>query len=77
MATVSQIFTGEMRPPATEEEFAELCALAEANSVPDSEIDTSDMPEMTDEELARMVPWQVAKARRRERQKARETTAVG
>ena len=40
-------------PPMTEEHKAELRALALR---PDSEIDTSDIPELTDEQLARMRP---------------------
>ena len=40
-------------PPASEEELAQLRALADR---PDSEIDLSDMPELTDEELAQFVP---------------------
>jgi hypothetical protein len=41
----------------TDEQIARLQALAE---MPDSEIDCSDAPEMTDEELARMLPWDEA-----------------
>jgi len=58
-------------PPLTEERKAELLALAER---PDEEIDYSDIPELTDEELERMRPFQEVLSEWRARQK--HTTMV-
>jgi hypothetical protein len=76
MTIVRHIHIGEARPPLTDEEFAELCTLAEANSIPDCEIDFSDMPEMSEERLAGMIPGEEAMRRWRERQKTKKAVAV-
>jgi len=57
-------------PPITEERKAQLRALA---ARPDSEIDTSDIPELTDEQLARMRPGHEVMAEWRERKKQAAT----
>ena len=50
-------YTLDTLPPLTEEYIAELRALEEKYSnMPDSEIDLSDCPEFTEEELAKVVP---------------------
>jgi hypothetical protein len=58
--TIISYKAGEI-PAATLEEQEAMKYLAE---LPESEIDCSEIPEMTEEELARMVPWQEAKAYR-------------
>ena len=75
MAIVSYISKGEMRPVPTDEEFARLCELAEANAVPDSEIDYSDIPPVTDEELAEFLPYEEAIRLRQERRNERQRIA--
>jgi hypothetical protein len=54
-------------PPLTEEAKARLDALA---ALPDSEIDCSDIPEATEEQLARMRPFREVVAELKARQKA-------
>ena len=62
MATVT--YSRDEIPPPTEAEVAHYRALALR---PDSEIDCSDIPEVTEEEFADFLPWEEALRRRRER----------
>jgi hypothetical protein len=55
-------YTLDTLPPMTEEDRARLMALAE---MPDSEIDFSDCPEFTEEELARVAPNPYRRASRK------------
>jgi hypothetical protein len=64
MAIVS--FREDELPDMTEEREAELRSLAQR---PDSEIDYSDIPPATDEQLTRMKPWNEAMAEWREQNK--------
>jgi hypothetical protein len=63
--TIVRYFSHEI-PPLTEEEKAELEALS---SRPDSEIDTRDIPSLTSEQLARMIPFEEAMRQRRAHKK--------
>jgi hypothetical protein len=65
MAIVS--FRRDEIPPLSDADKAELRALA---ARPDSEIDTVDIPELTDEQLARMRPGYEVMAEWREKQVA-------
>jgi uncharacterized protein (DUF4415 family) len=65
MAIVSYKY-GEL-PPLTEEDMEELRAYAEMS---DDEIDTSDIPSLTEEKAARMVQGDLATILRRKRKRA-------
>ncbi|MCL1909102.1 MAG: hypothetical protein FWG12_07035 [Holophagaceae bacterium] len=64
MGTVS--YDLDNLPPLTEQDKRELDALA---AMPDDEIDCSDIPEATEEQLARMRPFREVVAEFKARQK--------
>lgn len=66
MGIVSFEFDLDNPPPVTKESLARLKALDE---MPDDEIDCSDIPELTDEQFARMRPFREVVAEFRARQK--------
>jgi hypothetical protein len=66
MPTVSFDFDLDNPPPLTEEQRTRLNTLA---AMPDSEIDFSDIPEATDEQLALMRPFREVLAEHKIRQK--------
>ena len=73
MAIVSYTYGDGEMPKLTEEQKQRLQALAER---PDSEIDYSDIPPMSDEELAGFMPWQEAERIRAERRMQSENFGV-